>query len=64
MYYHCVALVESLRNPDLDPEIRQKYETQLYNNERRLNELATHSEVNYRMYHKTVVRCQKKKKKK
>jgi type IV secretory pathway VirD2 relaxase len=61
MYYHCVALVESLRNPDLDSETRDKYETQLYKSERRLDELATHSEVNYRMYHRTVVSNRKEK---
>lgn len=55
MYYHCIAIVESLRDPNLEPGIRDKYEKQLYKNERRLNELATHSEVNYRMYHKVVV---------
>lgn len=55
MYYHCIAIVESLRNPNLDPSTREKYEKQLYKNEKRLNELATHSEVNYRMYHKVVV---------
>lgn len=55
MYYHCIAIVESLRNPNLDPGTREKYEKQLYKNEKRLNELATHSEVNYRMYHKVVV---------
>lgn len=55
MYYHCIAIVESLRDPNLEPSIRDKYEKQLYKNEKRLNELATHSEVNYRMYHKVVV---------
>lgn len=55
MYYHCIAIVESLRDPHLEPSTREKYEKQLYKNEKRLNELATHSEVNYRMYHKVVV---------
>ncbi|KAF1803065.1 hypothetical protein FB192DRAFT_1421030 [Mucor lusitanicus] len=54
MYYHCIAIVESLRDPHLEPSTREKYEKQLYKNEKRLNELATHSEVNYRMYHKVV----------
>ncbi|CEP16554.1 hypothetical protein [Parasitella parasitica] len=54
MYYHCIAIVESLRDPGLDPSTRERYEKQLHKNEKRLNELATHSEVNYRMYHKVV----------
>lgn len=49
-------MVESLRDPDIDPELKEKYENQLRLNERLLNELASHSEVNYRMYHKIVVR--------
>lgn len=55
IYYHSIAVVESLRNPNLDPEIREKYTCQLQKNQKRLSELADHSEVNYRMYHKIVV---------
>lgn len=55
MYYHCIAVVESLRDPDLDPETREKYTRQLEKNRQRLIELADHSEVNYRMYQKVVV---------
>ncbi|GAA5806716.1 hypothetical protein MFLAVUS_000064 [Mucor flavus] len=54
MYYHCIAVVESLRDPDLDPETREKYTCQLQKNRQRLSELADHSEVNYRMYQKVV----------
>ncbi|KAI7874264.1 uncharacterized protein EV154DRAFT_486946 [Mucor mucedo] len=54
MYYHSIAVVESLRDPSLDPEIREKYTCQLQKNRKRLSELADHSEVNYRMYQKIV----------
>ncbi|KAI9486524.1 MAG: hypothetical protein EXX96DRAFT_549376 [Benjaminiella poitrasii] len=54
MYYHSMAIVESLRDSNIDPLNREKYEKQLKKNEARLNELAAHSEVNYRMYHKIV----------
>lgn len=55
MYYHCISMVESLRDPDLDPELREKYNRQLQKNRMRLSELADHSEVNYRMYQTIVV---------
>ena len=55
MYYHSISIVESLRDPNLDAAIREKYTRQLYKNEKKLNDLATYSEVNYRMYHKIVV---------
>lgn len=55
MYYHSISVVESLRDPDLDPETREKYTCQLQKNRKRLSELADHSEVNYRMYQKIVV---------
>lgn len=55
MYYHSIAVVESLRDPELDPETREKYTCQLKKNRKRLSELADHSEVNYRMYQKIVV---------
>ncbi|KAI8372185.1 hypothetical protein BD560DRAFT_434473 [Blakeslea trispora] len=54
MYYHSIAIVESLRDPELDSVTREKYTKQLYKNESKLNDLATYSEVNYRMYHKIV----------
>jgi hypothetical protein len=55
MYYHCIAIVESLKNENLDPHVEEKYRNQLFKCEKRLGQLANHSEVNYRMYHRMVV---------
>lgn len=55
MYYHCISIVESLRDPELDPQTREKYTRQLEKNRKRLIELADHSEINYRMYQTVVV---------
>ncbi|KAI8980390.1 hypothetical protein BDB01DRAFT_851685 [Pilobolus umbonatus] len=54
MYYHCMSIVDCLRDTNLDASTRLKYTTQLYDLEKRLGQLADHSEVNYRMYHRIV----------
>lgn len=55
MYYHGMCIVESLRDPELDPQVHEKYTIQLQKIRKRLSDLADHSEVNYRMYQRVVV---------
>lgn len=55
IYYHALSMIEMLRDPDLDPVKRERYEKQVDLHEKRLNQFSKFSEVNYRLYHTILV---------
>lgn len=55
IYYHTLALIEALRDPQLDPETREKYYNQVLLHERKLSDFAQYSAVNYRLYYTIIV---------
>ena len=58
IFYHSIALIACIRDATLEKKTLEKYRTQVERNRETLEEWASHSEINYRMYHKLVVSCQ------
>ncbi|KAI8145982.1 hypothetical protein BJV82DRAFT_31161 [Fennellomyces sp. T-0311] len=54
IFYHSIALIACIRDATLDEDTLEKYRTQVERNRQTLEEWASHSEINYRMYHKLV----------
>ncbi|KAI9243547.1 hypothetical protein BDA99DRAFT_530153 [Phascolomyces articulosus] len=55
IFYHSISMIACIRDTkNVDEETRNKYRTQIKKNQKTLDEWATHSEINYRMYHKLV----------
>ena len=54
IFYHSIAMIACIRD-DVDEVTMSKYRIQIEKNQQALDEWATQSEINYRMYHKLVV---------
>lgn len=55
MYYHSLSLIECMREPELDPETREKYKMRLEGYKEKLGIMAAHSYVNYGLHYKILV---------
>ncbi|KAI7857581.1 hypothetical protein BDC45DRAFT_566037 [Circinella umbellata] len=53
IFYHSIAMIACIRD-NVDEDTISKYRIQIEKNQQALNEWATQSEINYRMYHKLV----------
>ncbi|CAO3666047.1 unnamed protein product [Rhizopus microsporus] len=54
MYYHSLSLIECMREPELDPETREKYKMRLEGYKEKLGIMAAHSYVNYGLHYKIL----------
>ncbi|KAI9489290.1 hypothetical protein BDB00DRAFT_843739 [Zychaea mexicana] len=54
IFYHSIAMIACIRDTNLDDATRENYRAQVERNQQTLDEWATQSEINYRMYYKLV----------
>lgn len=54
IYYHSLAIIECLRDKNLEPEVREKYKAQLDAHKENFSILASYSNVNYGLNYKIL----------